>query len=426
MKTVIKHTVLLLFVATLTACSEDKAPVIKTSRSFQINGIGNNQRTFSGNEFNDSVGVYVYNKVESRPASDLRVHFNVIRGGGSLETNHLSTNANGKALVTWNSGTSSSIQELKASIHDQEGKFLNSVTIQAYAFSQNRWDTVRNEPDIKIIDMAYNDDTTLMLYSNLYAIGDRYFDWELQLNVPFYNPRNMEVDSEGNFYLGTWDGELYKSTDDGQSWEYIAQPIEGWDGFFEMEITSNDYIWVSSRDYPLRYSNDGGETWSVSDSGIDGNSRVADIARFTNGDFLLRNFGNKFYISSDDGNSWEAFPSPDYTTKFLITDQNEIIAIHPTEEGYTISKSSDMGESYQEKIDIPIGPMTTGVNVKYYKETYYIGISGTGVYATKNFEQFESLYKNQNFRELFVTNNGVLIGTHLDYKEAYYWKSPSE
>ncbi|MCF8309632.1 MAG: glycoside hydrolase [Bacteroidales bacterium] len=423
MKTIIKHIALLLFAAVLTACTEKNNPVITTTRNFQINGVGNNQRTFSEDAFNDSVGVFVYNKVRGRPASDLMVQFDVIRGGGSLETNHLSTNVNGKAMVIWNAGTKFSIQELKTNIYDKNGEFLNSVNIQAYAFSQNRWDTVRLEPDINISYMAYNTDTTLMTASsNIYAIGDRYFDWELQSNVPFISPRNIEVAPEGNFFLSTWNGELYKSTDSGASWEYVSNPIQGWEGFFEMQITPDGNIWVSTRGHPLHCSKNGGETWSVSDSGIDGNSRVADIARFTDGDFLMRNFNKKVYISSDDGNSWEAFPSPDYTTKLLITDQDEIIAIHPTQEGYTISKSSDMGESYQEKIDIPLGPMTTGVNVKHFRETYYIGVSGAGVYATKNFEQFDALYENTKFRGIFVTGNGVLIGTHQDYKEAYYRK----
>jgi len=415
------------------SCSDPGDPEIEVLEDYTFSTRGEKQRALSGSLLGDSVGLYISGLHTSggENPTRLQVYFEVKSGGGTVDPQEVTSNHRSMALTRWQTGVSSTLQELEAQVYRENGEFLKSIPIQSYALQQGRWDTLYGGQDLQMTDMATDPDgdtTFFTTHSGLFAGGKQYFQW-LQNTMPeAYNARGIECDPQGHFYMTNIRGELFKSTNSGADWQEVTEPAPGYENLMDLHITSNGYIWITPwyGELGLRCSRDGGQTWSIDTTGLHSDDRIKGIYRLPDGRFLLHTWNKAIYQSSDDGHTWEPFPSPDNPYHLFVTEQGDVIVFRPEsrsgEWGYSAYRShGSEGEPFTHIHHFPARGISTGVKIYSYNGVYYLGIPYSGVYTTAGFENFDQFAHIPDLFELYMSGRGVLIGTPFQRQKIYYY-----
>ena len=408
------------------ACNKYDGPFVETTESYNFSKAGNEQKTFVGDYFSDSIRVYLYSINGKYPEADLSAKFTIVAGGGSVDNNNINFK-NNYVSTKWKSGNSGGRQQVRIDIIVDNNEILNSIFMDAYAFRENVWDTVTTEPINSIQDIIADTiaKQTLMISNcRIYKQDTDYFNW-LEQNNPVQNcPFSLDIDNNGTIYLSGWSGDIYKSTNGGNSWLPCTKPIEGHPYYYYMTVTPAGYIWASSPEYEysLHCSRNGGQTWSKDTIGLQPKELIGDIFRLGNGDILFYSLNMHLYKSTDDGKSWESMQSPEYSTKLYVTDNDEIIMFNQ-ENGLSIHKSTDLGQTYTKVYNVmPEYGTSMSKIIQKWKGVYYILIPGYGIIKTVDFENFETFWRNTDIVFLYMDHSGVLIAKEMNSDTAYYYK----
>ncbi len=158
----------------------------------------------------------------------------------------------------------------------------------------------------------------------------------------------IAADNPGNLYIGFdagWFGPnhhgncLYKSTDEGMSWEslsvYSNKDIES----IVVDTSGTIFLWEGGVGV-LRSSN-GGLTWTLTSQGIDG-FYTSELGICRNNTVILGHH-NGVYISTDQASSWVLTSLTDQIRMIFVDDNDNIFA--GTTSG-AIYRSSDYGSSW--------------------------------------------------------------------------------
>jgi photosystem II stability/assembly factor-like uncharacterized protein len=139
---------------------------------------------------------------------------------------------------------------------------------------------------------------------------------------------DLAIDSNGNIYAGAYPfvnyySGLYKSTDNGDTWEKIESQFEDFE-VYSIYITKNGDIWVGTNFQGRIYlSTDDGETWENKRNGYD----TGECWAFgqSNDGVMFAGDGqyNELYRSTDFGDNWEL--SAELSPLVFTTDSNNII-----------------------------------------------------------------------------------------------------
>ncbi|GEM_PF-2487598 len=421
--------VLFFLLAVLGGC-EGHDPHVRLLERYSFSDAGARQRTYAGEEFPDSAGIQIYALRAGGTAKPLRVEYEVTKGGGSVNPRVVMVQDANLALTRWTGGQASTLQEMRARVYDSDGELLSSRQLRGLAFSEARWDSCIYPPERGMIDMAWSPihDTTLLVSGQgLFIQGNRYFDWLPHPDPEFKDTRNIEVDTRGNFYIGDNDGSIHKSTDGGATWQAISKPIPGFQGVFDFTVTRNDHLWMTTYYHSIRCSRDGGTSWSVDTAGLAKDERIGDIYSLSDGTIVMMSLNSNVYQSMDDGHTWQPLDLPGKPFGLFVTPDDEIVvfalAITPGNNGYAVYKAQTPGGEYQKTAHIPseFGARSL-IHVYSHEGLYYVGIPGAGVYTTTAFEDFEIFKRLPRLFELFMSGEGLLIGTHTQHKKAYYKK----
>ncbi len=115
---------------------------------------------------------------------------------------------------------------------------------------------------------------------------------------------------DGNLYASIWDFPqdegLYRSTDNGNSWETPLVTVPSGDNIFSIAVstlTTPNTIFAGTRNGPLR-STDNGVNWAPATNGIPGNSWVRDIDVDSAG-VVVAATTNGVFFSIDNGDLWQ-------------------------------------------------------------------------------------------------------------------------
>ena len=410
------------------SCERYPDPSYQNLKDYRFNKSGSDQKAFVPNYLNDSISVQIENLITNSYTKGLRVQFNVMAGGGSVDQSTVITDNNGFAYTNWKLGHGTCRQLVRANVLDYTGKLLSEIDFRAFGFRYNSWDTVTTKPDIRISDMVADtiNNFTLMTTNNtLYRQGKNYFDWDEVTGINMRSPRTIEMDSEGTLYIGNWNGELLKSFDQGETWLACTNPILDYSGPFELFVTSDNYIWVTRWDHGIRGSRDGGLTWTKDSIGLDTQEQMNDVFRLSNGTLLSLSL-NKLVIlkSEDDGKTWTPLNTPQYSLKLYVTENDEIIACNQ-DYGFSIYKSTDMGETYIKKYSCNPEWGTTPMEHIFHKygDMYYVLVPGYGILKTPDLENFEIYWRNTALINLFMDHNGVFIARDRNRDKVYYRKN---
>ena len=427
MSTLFKYRCLfLLFLSgIISSCEPD--PLIETLDSYTFNFISESGKKLLAGE-SCVVKFSAQNRMDYSDNSVI-VQFDIIKGGGSVSQQSITTDSTGYATITWQLGNDSFVQLLRASVYRQSGQYLTSADIDAYGFRENEWDSIPIAPDGNITDMVtdtVSKATFMISAGQLYRQGERYFLWEQVTDQNLQNPRTIEIDRNRVIYVSTWNGDIVKSTDHGESWEKCTKPYPDNPYYVYMSVSNDNYIWVGKYDFTTRFSKDGGMTWQDAPA----------LSTFLNGntfrlkDGTLVNHGtngtsrNRFNISYDDGLTWISRETPGYSTGMYVTDNDEIF-IFNQDAGFTIYTTTDLGETYTRVHSVHPKWGTTLENniVRRWDGFYYIIVPGYGILKSADLINFENYWINSDLNDLFIDHNGVLIAKDWEYTTVYYRKN---
>lgn len=405
------------------SCNKYDGPYYETIENYYFNKIGNEQKTFANNYFTNSIGINIQQITGENSINDLRAKFSVISGGGCVDNENVDF-INNIASTKWKSGNSTCKQQVKVDITNKKNEILANIIIDGFAFRENVWDTVTIAPDNAVHDLLADtiaNNTFIIANGQLYKQGINYFDWVYQ-NPGLNSPFSLDIDKNGTIYLCNWQGEIFKSINNGNSWTSCSKPITEHPYFYYMTVTADGYIWASTPEYEysLRYSKDEGQTWINNTAGLDANELICDIFRLSNGNILLYSLNTNLYKSIDDGESWEAIETPPTSTRIYVTNKDEIIAFNQ-ENGATIFKSTDLGQTFKKVYNVNKGYMpSSGQVIQKINNNYYILLSHFGILKTTDFENFEVFWDNPNVFNLYRNHEGVLIVREFGSDLVYY------
>ncbi len=149
-------------------------------------------------------------------------------------------------------------------------------------------------------------------YYNTYIHGDVVWT-PLEISGFDSFPYSFDINSQGVIFSGNWGGAgVYKSSDNGTSWENLTQGYWVW----TVAIDDNDYIYVGTGDRGIIKSTDDGVTWDSLNIGIPQND-VRDM-KIHNGDIYISCWGGGILKSTDEGLNWNVISDP-LPTKVMHT-----------------------------------------------------------------------------------------------------------
>jgi PKD repeat protein len=118
-------------------------------------------------------------------------------------------------------------------------------------------------------------------------------------NVGCCRPASFAVASNGDMLAGTFDGGLFRSTDDGRTWTPTGFPLTP---VFSIAVTASGHVFAGTYSTGIFRSTDYGTTWNQ----VNGNlsNPVTSLAVNSAGEIFAGVFGEGVFRSSDDGQTW--------------------------------------------------------------------------------------------------------------------------
>jgi hypothetical protein len=411
----IKFQVFAVLLLIITSCNYSD-PSIETLASYNFYYYNSGQISVGGEYLKDSIYVQVYNQQSPNYVNDFTVKFEVIKGGGKVDQEVVKTNKKGKAATRWKLGNESYLQIVTAKVTDPEGRVFPQSQMSAYGMITNSWNEIASHPLNQLRDLAADTIThqSWAICSNyIYKRGANSLDWQSLPNQPNVNSKDIEVDKDGKIYIGTWNGELYKSSDHGQTWIKCTNPIRNRSNYFNFWITADGDLWATSYEDGLWHSNDQGTSWTNPTNGADKNYSIYGMFRLKN-NWLVSliaptGLGLSVMKSEDDGKTWMALTTPNYPYSLFVTDKDEIFVFTQSNGG--IYKSSDFGNTYKLVSSNPIefNTISSQNNVQKFDQNYFVLIPGFGTLKTKDFEHFDGLSGEPYVNGIYIDHTGSIF-----------------
>ena len=384
------------------------------------------QRFFAGEWVNDSVSFMAFNYA-STEREKIKVLFEVTKGDGSVTSTETFTNNNGVAVTKWQLGYTSTEQVLRAKSYDMSGKYLTSTDLVEYGFITGKWNKWTGDPDGLMMGMVADtvNKVTLMVTNNtVYKPGDRYYLWEALTDPLLAESRTINIDRNGVIYVTTWTGAIVKSTDHGKSWEPCTKPYPDRPYYIYLSVSNDNYIWAFDSDHPTKFSGDGGANWTEAGGEIS-SIGYGDVFRLKDGSLLIHGSNCcSLHRSSDNGTTWKSIPTPGYSIKLFVDENDEIFIVTQEETGFSIFRSTDNGATFN-RVHTVYPEWSTSMNNTFSKwgSFYYVLIPGYGILKSTDLIHFEDYYRNSNLMDLFIDHKGLLIGKDRDLHTVYYMKN---
>ena len=386
----------------------------------------------------------------------IQVHFEVTSGGGSVDTPNQILSAQTPVVSTkWKTGTQPTQQKVTAHVYGKNRKLLTDLVYTSSALQPGKWDTVyyQRDPLENFLEMAKDPihKKTYLIKGDqrLYIQGEHYSQWKLVESFKDKECTSIAVDSKGTLYVMSGI-ELFKSVDHGASFAPCTSPFSGFSINqltiehlrISLQITDNDHLWINDGGmvygFGNRHSVDGGQTWIASDF-----YPYMDIYSLSDESLItLIDVGNAEYNfgRSIDGISWYPLPENMFQIpkNMFVTSEDEIIVsdtrryYQPYRQFIDIYKSTDLGETCTRvySFDITEHPTSysTNVYIEKIKDEYYIYVSSLGIYKTKDFESFGTVFKGSTISGFMADHTGaIFVETYERYDRygvatRYYWK----
>jgi photosystem II stability/assembly factor-like uncharacterized protein len=223
------------------------------------------------------------------------------------------------------------------------------------------------------------------------------------------------VSKSGNIYASSdWNGKLYKSTNDGDTWITMISglPIES------IESVGYDTLIFSTTDSKLYFSFDGGNSYHLNQAF---SSRIYSIEFITyiDSSFIVLGTANGFvHISRDFGNSWTSQQVSNSYVLSIKLIQNRMFAATYTGLYYT----DDLGQTWQNLVIVQAGEHVYDIESDLFGILYVS--AGTGkIYKSTDFGNSWNISLNSISIQLirFSPENEILAGNYKSTNQGESW-----
>ena len=277
---------------------------------------------------------------------------------------------------------------------DSDGTLLAGTMEHGVAVSSdegshwNFWEVGEGHTSLWLY-FIYRSEQTEYLYvgtndGGLYITTDNGISWE---QAALFDPTGIVEDSEGSLYASTDFYGIFKSTNNGLSW-FPVYSYFGVPSFYTIAIsTANNYIFAGSSMDGIYRSANSGQNWSQVNNGLPDSSSCYSFAILNSGEiFAVVNGG--LYVSTDNGNSWTLKLPHSYGlhTLKLLPDNVLLAGSASNYNTDRVIKSTDLGETW-EKLDNGLG--MSYVEQLNYKQTVdnsivYYAATTNGLFSYKD------------------------------------------
>jgi len=212
--------------------------------------------------------------------------------------------------------------------------------------------------------------------------------------------------ASGNGYVYSSGGKIYRSSDDGMTWQEKGNGIWQWDVNAIFVFGSRVFVGTYENNLGyLYFSDDNGENWYQHNT--TGNTNA--ITGFTNvgANLFFCTYQNGVFLSTDNGNLWvktPGFGNQPPTTKCIVTLGNYLFL--GTTDG--VYRSSDNGTTW---IACPNPSGASDVNSMTVKQNTLYVVYGAGPYY------FSSVYKSTDYGSSYIF---VADGSWLPYARSVF------
>lgn len=422
--------IILLVVFFAASCDKYTGPDTESIENVAFQEFGNFQVGIAGEYLDSPIGINVNDNIDYQNKG-YRTELSVMLGGGMITTGQLLTDANGSAFTSWQLGNSNGKQEIEYDLYNPEDKLIGTSSFFAYALKPGVWSEVDFSPHNDFSAMISDPEagvTFAISGCNFFKQGESPYTWNYwateEQSYQYCNGRDVVINSNGTIFRVEWNGNLFRSSDHGESWEQVASPYEG-DSSYYLFNTKNNYLWTWKNQ--IKHSTDGGTTWVSNYDGLNESQELVDVYSLSDGTiFLLTQFNLNYtlYKSTNGGTVWEELENSDWLQRIFVTDDDELIKLTRNTDysSFNLLKSTDKGVSWN---DVFHGAGSTNYreNQIFLKngDYYYLAIVNGGVFRTREFEDFEKI-SDLDIRELFADHNGNMVGMGGFYHDkAYYF-----
>jgi hypothetical protein len=413
------------------ACDRYPDPEVKLLKDYSFSfQTDQGKRLFMGELVSDSIRFRAVNN-NAPTKESFKVLFETVKGGGQVTASSAYTGIDGFAYTGWELGSESFKQVLRASTYDLSGNFLSSSELVAYGFRTNEWDTLQDAMEYSISGMVadtINRITFMVSGGRLYRQGERYYIWDEVTGQYLSSLRTIYIDRNRVLYVTTWNGDLIRSTDHGETWHLCMRPYSQLNYYLNISITRDNFIWVSTYNLPVKYSKDSGQTWTELGSEISTHG-IGDVFRLNDGSIVLHGADCcSLFRSVDEGVTWTKIDTPGYTNKVFVSDKDEIFV---NAQPFTLYKSTDYGATFTYVYAVWPEWGSSIDNIFYKVDNfYYVLAPGWGILKSVDLTHYDIYWMNSNLRDLYIDHNGVLLGKFWTWKPPYeniiYYRKNSE
>lgn len=227
---------------------------------------------------------------------------------------------------------------------------------------------------------------------DVYKSTDNGNSWTHSTIGVSYFISDIKTSSSGLLFIATTENGIYRSSDDGATWHHLTPTagIEARDIYIKDEI-----IFVSTKDHGLGKSTDNGNTWSGTSGSVPENN-IGAFNITNNGTLLIGVKGsNGLYRSTDNGATWSItnFPTS-YRVYSLTVASNNFIFAGTAEHNDGIYRSTDDGITWQK--------LATSSSTFEYKSNgiftsdgiLFVGVINSGIYGSTDLGNSWNFYND--------------------------------
>jgi len=315
---------------------------------------------------------------------------------------------------------------------------ITLLLICTYQFSQAQQDSLKYGLKGKIIRaLAKSPNSSSTFYAGLkgnklgtgliYKSEDAGRSWHPLNGGSAISPYTSDIqaialDADHNIYAGTWKDGLYKSIDDGKTWQRLYSMPSSDIRSIKTGIQIQGLVYASTSAFGVIKSTDSGETWVRNEASlIDSTFKFAwSIEIDTQNDSILyaQTFSNGVWKSNDQGESWhQILDIKDQVCWDLKVSKNSnMIWLAASKSRDTLSSvhfSEDQGSTWTELKNVPqIGINQINVIEQAARNIVFIGSWSNGIFMLENNEwkKIEAI-DYETIAEILLNKEELLIGS---------------
>ncbi len=249
------------------------------------------------------------------------------------------------------------------------------------------------------IIVTSSDDVYLAAGNEVLLSNDQGNNWvDVSQGLPGADVRSLGVDAEGRLFAGLYGAMIYRSPDNGNTWQALTRGLSNQTVYVSMAINSQGHIFAGTNGAHIYRSTDHGENWQRLTAGL--SSAEVWALEIDTEDRIFAGTGNGVCISNDNGTSWSLAPQTEGMVDVNDMTINSEGHIFASNNNGGVWRTIDHGNSW-ENIGNPAANGATPWGLAMDTQDYlYAGAANGQVYRS-------TLATVENTSSFFPINAGI-------------------